>query len=80
LSSHKNTEALNLIRETGAQILFLPLYRPELNAIEYYWPVIKNNVKKLQPKSKKEVTSTFTSSLNLITPKKIRDFFEHCWA
>lgn len=28
LSSHKNKEALNLIRATGAQILFLPPYRP----------------------------------------------------
>jgi putative transposase len=42
LSFHKGEETKNLIKKTGATLLFLPPHSPDLNPIEYYFAAIKN--------------------------------------
>jgi transposase len=51
-SPHKNKEALALIRSTGAKIIFLPPYRPELNPIEYCWSGNEKHYKKIEAENR----------------------------
>ena len=43
VSFHKNTQATTLITSTGARVLFLPPYSPDLNPIEHDFAAIKKN-------------------------------------
>ncbi len=78
-SPHKNKETLELIRKTGAEIIFLPPYRPELNPIEYCWSVMKNSIRKLKPRTEAELIKAYDISLRLVKSKSIKSFFRHCW-
>ncbi len=42
LNSHKVIEVQQMIRETGARLLYLPVCSPEFNAIEMMWSVFKS--------------------------------------
>lgn len=78
-SPHKNEKALDLIRSTGAEIIFLPPYRPELNPIEYCWSVMKNTIRKLKPRTEAELFEAYDISLKTVKSKSIKSFFCHCW-
>lgn len=78
-SPHKNKAALELIKSTGAKVLFLPPYRPELNPIEYCWSLIKNNIRKMKPRTEKCLLSAYDISIKMVSAKSIKSFFRHCW-
>jgi transposase len=44
LAPHKSEPTLALIRETGAEVLFLPAYSPDLNPIEQMWSKVKSKL------------------------------------
>jgi len=77
-SAHKTDEIIELIESTGAKILFLPPYCPEMNPIEYCWSKIKNFLKKKKPQTKKLLYETITDALKIITAKDIQGYFNHC--
>lgn len=45
-SFHKSEKTKELIEKTGATLLFLPPYSPDLNPIENYWAILKQFVRK----------------------------------
>lgn len=77
-SPHKNEEALNMIEDKGAEILFLPPYCPELNPIEYCWSTIKKFLGKMKPRTVNELYDGYSMSLNLIDAEMARSCFRHC--
>ena len=77
-SPHKNEEALKLIKDSGANILFLPPYCPELNPIEYCWSKIKNFIGKLKPRTVEELYEGYSLSLELISSNMAQACFRHC--
>ena len=46
LGSHKGEAARNIIRATGARLLFLPSYSPDLNPIEQVFAKLKHLIRK----------------------------------
>src|SRR4051812_16739759 len=42
LAPHKDAATLELIRQQGADVRFLPAYSPDLNPIEKMWSKVKN--------------------------------------
>ena len=78
-SPHYNEEALDLIRSTGAKIIFLPPYRPELNPIEYCWAIIKNFIRKIKPRTVEDLYETISKGLNLIDSALAKSCFQHCF-
>ncbi len=44
---HKGAEIKEIIEETGAKLLYLPPYSPDLNPIEHAWANLKQFIKKL---------------------------------
>lgn len=51
-SFHKSVKIKELIEATGANLLYLPPYSPDLNPIEHYWHKIKTTIRKLMRDTK----------------------------
>ncbi len=49
-SIHKSNKIKELIEEAEYRLIFLPPYSPDLNPIENYWVVMKNQIKKIKNK------------------------------
>lgn len=77
-SSHKNEEVIDIIKETGACILFLPPYSPELNPIENIWSKVKNFIKKQIITSTEQLYEMIAQALNTITPSDALNSVIHC--
>lgn len=45
-SIHKSPKVKELIESVGCRLVYLPTYSPDLNPIENYWAVMKNQIKK----------------------------------
>ena len=43
--SHEDEDAIFMIEATGAGVVFLPPYSPELNPIEHIWSQVKSNIR-----------------------------------
>jgi len=48
IAFHKNESVKTLIESVGATILFIPPYCPDLNLIEHYWHMVKQNIRKIK--------------------------------
>ncbi len=46
-SIHKSEETLRLISQARCQLLFLPLYSPDLNPIEHVWAQLKSKIRRM---------------------------------
>ena len=46
-SIHKSEKVRELIESVDCRLIYLPPYSPDLNPIENYWAVMKNNIKKI---------------------------------
>ena len=47
-SIHKSIKVKELIESVGCTLIYLPPYSPDLNPIENYWAVMKNNIKNIR--------------------------------
>ena len=47
-SIHKSLKVKELIESVGCRLIYLPPYSPDLNPIENYWAVMKNQIKKIR--------------------------------
>ena len=53
-STHMSREVADLIEATGAYLLYLASYSPNLSPIEYFFSIYKRNLKKYSNKYTKE--------------------------
>jgi len=75
---HCSTHVKDLIESTGARILFLPPYTPELSPIEPMWGKVKQILKKHSPKSLKEFAKYIKVAFESITSNDLLGWFGHC--
>jgi transposase len=78
LSVHKNDQALSLIRQTGAQVLFLPAYSPDLNPIEKMWSKVKNTLRSLEARNQEALLAAIGKALEGVTLQDSMNWFAHC--
>lgn len=76
--SHYDEDAIAMIETTGAGIIFLPPYSPELNPIEHIWSKVKNFIKKTIISTTEELYQAITDALDTITPDDAKNCFHHC--
>ncbi len=78
LSPHKSEPTLALIRQTGARILFLPAYSPDLNPIELMWSKVKNYLRSVEAQTEAALVEAIGAALRTITPRDAMNWFAHC--
>lgn len=78
LSSHKVKGVRQQIEKTGAKLLYLPPYSPDLNPIEKAWSKIKQLLRSAKARSVEILDQAVADSLNMITPEDARGWFGLC--
>ena len=78
LSPHKNEPTLSLIREAGAQILFLPAYSPDLNPIEKMWSKVKNYLRSAEARTEAALIEAIAAALRSVTGRDAMNWFACC--
>ncbi|MEK8015607.1 MAG: transposase [Candidatus Parabeggiatoa sp.] len=76
--SHYDEEAIAMIEETRAWVIFLKPYSPELNPIEHIWSKVKSFIKKTVISSTEELYQAIAYALKTITPDDAKNGFHHC--
>jgi len=80
LSAHKVDGVRQLIEATGAKLLYLPPYSPDLNPIEKAWAKIKQILRSIKARCSESLDQAITEALLLITEDNARAWFRLCTA
>ena len=75
---HYDEEAIAMIETTGASVMYLPPYSPELNPIENIWSKAKNYLRKIPILDTEHLYLAIAYALETITPSDARNSFAHC--
>jgi transposase len=78
LSPHKSDGTLDLLKERGAQVCFLPAYSPDLNPIEMMWSKVKNSLRSAEARTERALRKAIAASLARVTAQDARNWFAHC--
>ena len=67
LSAHKGPEVRAAIEEAGCQLLFVPPYSPEYNAIEKLWSKLKARLRGIAARTQEALEIAITEAAQTIT-------------
>jgi transposase len=76
LSCHKSAAVEASIEATGAKLMLLPPYSPDLNPIENMWSKVKACLRKEAKRTKQTLINAIGRALQSITPHDCRGFFQ----
>ena len=76
--SHYDEDAIAMIEATGAGVVFLPPYSPELNPIENIWSKVKNYIKKNVISTTEKLYQVIAEALETVTSVDAQNCFHHC--
>ena len=74
LGSHKSKAVRQAIRTTGARLLFLPKYSPDLNPIEQLFAKIKHSLRNAAQRSFETVSSALATVLETVSPTECANY------
>ena len=77
LSAHKVAGIAQAIAATGASILYLPAYSPDLNPIEQVFAKLKALLRKATARTRDELWDVIGSLLDAFTPAECRNYLEN---
>jgi transposase len=75
---HKNSAIIEKIERTGAKVVFLPPYSPDLSPIENMWSKIKYFLKYCKPRSNAEFHTGLANALEQINEDDLIGWYEEC--
>jgi transposase len=75
---HKNDLIIKLIESTGAKVVFLPPYSPDLSPIEKMWSKIKEIIRRAKPRSKAEFHNALSIALHEINEEDLHGWYDEC--
>jgi transposase len=78
LAPHKSGPTLDLIKEAGAQAVFLPAYSPDFNPIEKMWSKVKNTLRSTEARTPEDLQTAIGQALAKVTAKDARNWFASC--
>ena len=77
LGSHKSAAVRQAIRETGAKLLLLPKYSPDLNPIEQVFAKLKHRLREAQARTRETVSAAIGSILDTFTPAECANYIRN---
>ena len=78
LSAHKAPRTIRPIEQTGAQVLFLTAYAPDLNPIEKTWSKVKEFLRAAQARTEQALWAAIAAALDVVTPQDAIGWFALC--
>ena len=78
VGAHKAARAHQLIKATGASLLFLPPYSPDLNPIELCWSKLKSILKDFGARTRQALDAAIRRAMDLIGTDDAVAWFRHC--
>lgn len=78
LSSHKAAGVRQAIEQTGALLMYLPPYSPDLNPIELAFSKLKWLLRSAAERSVDTLWSRLGQLLDAFPPQQCRNYFRHC--
>lgn len=78
LSTHKMKSVKDAIEATGARIIYLPAYSPDLSPIELCWSKMKEYLRSKAARTREELDKAIGEAINLITDDDVKGWFRHC--
>lgn len=78
VSFHKSQEIIDLIEATGAKVVFLPPYSPDLSPIEKMWSKIKEILKRKKPREKAEFHNAILTAVTSMNDTDFEEWYEVC--
>jgi transposase len=78
LSPHKSELTLSLIRQAGAEVLFLPAYSPDMSPIEKMWSKVKNFLRSVQARTPSALLQAIGAALRSVTRQDAINWFASC--
>jgi transposase len=78
LAPHKTPANVALLESTGARVLFLPPYSPDLNPIEKMWSKVKAHLRSCQARTREDLLAGIASALAAVTAADALGWFASC--
>jgi transposase len=78
LSPHKSQLTLELIRQAGAEVLFLPAYSPDLSPIEKMWSKVKACLRSAEARTPPALGQAIGAALASVTRQDAINWFAAC--
>lgn len=78
INFHKNDGVIKLIESTGAKVVLLPPYSPDLSPIEKMWSKIKEFLKRSKPRSDAEFHNALANALYDVNEEDLYGWYEEC--
>ena len=78
LSCHKRAGVQEAITATGARVLYLPPYSPDLNPIEQAFAKLKALLRKAAERTVEGLWNFLGRALDAFSPEECRNYFRHC--
>lgn len=75
---HKSREVEEAIKRTGAILVYLPPYSPDLSPIEKMWSKIKSIIKKLKPRTPGEFHNSLVQGISELNTTDFQEWYEEC--
>jgi len=78
LSSHKSAGVRQAIEQTGARLVYLPPYSPDLNPIELAFSKLKWLLRSAAERTVDALWNRIGQLLDAFSPAQCRNYFKHC--
>lgn len=78
LPGHQLTQVQKRIESTGATLLYLPPYSPDLNPIEMIWSKVKRLLRSIAARTVERLHEAFATAFAAVNLDDIRNCFQHC--
>ena len=75
---HRVKGVKEAIEKTGARLVYLPPYSPDLNPIEQMWSKIKNYLRRASARDIKKFKISINFAYNSIESSDLKNWFRHC--
>ena len=76
--SHHGQDVRDLIASYNCDLIYLPVYSPDFNPIEYLFSKIKAFIKGLRPMTCKDLKRAFEDAVLSIALTDVVNIFRHC--
>jgi len=77
LNAHKNAEVVRMIREAGADVLYLPPYSPEYNPIEKAWAKMKELLRRVETLTREAFDNAVATAMDAVSRTDIIAWFNY---